>query len=103
MRTSFVAIVSAIVLVPLLALAGPAIPGFDEVDANSDGVIDRQEFQAAFPEADPRAYEAIAGEQGTIGPEQWEGFRDLHQEGERMHGPGFHDQGGGGGGHTAPQ
>jgi hypothetical protein len=102
MRAFIAAIVSAVVLVPLLAVAGPAIPEFDEVDANSDGVIDRQEFKAAFPEAETRAYEAIAGERGTIGPEQWAEFRSLHEEGERMHGPGFHEQGAGGG-HAAPQ
>jgi hypothetical protein len=79
-------------LVSGLALAGTAIPPFDEVDRNDDGVIDSQEFHAVFPEAGLRAFDVIAGPDGTISREDWEEFREVHREGERMYGPDFHDR-----------
>jgi hypothetical protein len=94
-RTWWIGLWGVAVLVPVLALAGMSIPPFEGVDTNGDGIVDREEFQAVFPKAGPKAYETIAGQDGLITPEGWETFREVHRKGERMYGPNFHEKGGG--------
>ena len=94
MNRTWIWVLALVVLVPVLALAGTAIPPFERIDRNADGLIDPQEYQSAFPEPGPGAYEAIAGPEGMITREDWEDFREAHEKGERMYGPGFHDRNG---------
>jgi hypothetical protein len=88
----WIGLLAGVLLVPVLALATMAIPPFEVVDRNADGVVDREEFHAAFPEAGPRAFETIAGPDGLITSDEWKEFREMHKTGERMYGPDFHER-----------
>lgn len=81
----------------LAASPAAAMPGgdggkFGAADANKDGALSQEEFQAAFPALKPEAFTRIdADADGRITAEEWRRFSSGHSAGHEA-----------GTGHAAP-
>jgi hypothetical protein len=57
----------------------PAEGVFAAMDKDGNGRVDREEFQAAFPNLKSKAFEAVdADADGTVSLEEWKAFRQAH-------------------------
>jgi hypothetical protein len=59
----------------------PASPEgvFAAMDKDGNGRVDREEFQAAYPNLKSKAFEAVdADANGTVSLEEWKAFRQAH-------------------------
>lgn len=69
--------IAAVLLTACASLPRYTAP-FPEVDSNSDGVIEWQEFKARYPDSDAKAFlEADRNKNGDITPEEWQFFIEM--------------------------
>ena len=59
---------------------------FARADTNKDGVVDHEEFAAAFPTIQDQAFHIIdADGSNSISPEEWDGFMKGHMKDTAEH------------------
>jgi hypothetical protein len=52
---------------------------FGDMDANSDGNVDWDEFKAYFPQAEPKVYAALdLNKDGFVDHDEWHEFKQAH-------------------------
>jgi hypothetical protein len=70
-------VITAVLLTACASLPRYTAP-FPEVDSNSDGVIEWQEFKTRYPDSDAKAFlEADRNKNGDITPEEWQFFIEM--------------------------
>ena len=71
----------SLMMATTLLVACASLPVYDapfaDMDQDGDGVIEWYEFQAHYPEADPKVFlEADRNKNGEITPDEWKAFVD---------------------------
>ena len=52
---------------------------FGDMDADGDDLVNREEFKAYFPDADPKAFDAIdLNGDGSVDHDEWHEFKEAH-------------------------
>ena len=52
---------------------------FGDMDTNGDGEVDWEEFQAHFPQAEKKVFDAVDLDGGgTLNHEEWHAFKEAH-------------------------
>lgn len=79
MRKFWSIAITAVLLTACASLPRYTAP-FSEVDHNSDGVIEWQEFKAHYPDSDAKAFlEADRNKNGEIAPDEWQFFVETQR------------------------
>jgi Ca2+-binding EF-hand superfamily protein len=52
---------------------------FGDMDADGDDLVNREEFNAYFPNAEPKVFDAIdLNQDGSIDHDEWHEFKEAH-------------------------
>ena len=74
-------------------MGGSTEDRFDRMDANKDGKVSWEEFEAAMPQMRKSAFEAIdADKNGLIDRTEWDSFRKDHGQSGMSAKPGMPEQ-----------
>ena len=80
MKYPFFSILIATALLAACASLPPYDAAFSAVDRDHDGIIEWREFQAYYPDADPKAFlEADRNKDGDITPDEWRAYIEVQK------------------------
>jgi len=52
---------------------------FGDIDTDGDDLVNREEFKAYFPNADPKVFDAIdLNQDGSVDHDEWHEFKEAH-------------------------
>ncbi len=80
MKHHFFSILIAAVLLAACASLPPYDAAFSDIDQDHDGIIEWREFQAYYPNADPKTFlEADRNKDGDITPDEWRAYIEVQE------------------------